>query len=54
MFLRHSISIRNILVSFEGESTWQAISNPVRMWLEFSKFFIPADSVSFRHRVTGA
>jgi len=24
------------------------------MWLEFSKFFIPADSGSFRLRVTGA
>ena len=46
----HSMWVRGEFWVFERHSN----DDPTRMWLEFWKCFIPADSGSFRFRVTGA
>ena len=52
MCKNHSMYVRRgEFQVFEQHSFYD---DPARMWLEFSKFFIPADSGSFRLRVTGA
>ena len=56
MCKNHSMYVRGEFRVFEQHSlkNYFFYDDLARMWLEFSKFFIPADSGSFRLRVTGA